>query len=72
MFLLMPFLQKRFKRLRRIQEEESDGEDDHVDEGLAREAIAEQLFDDDEVCQTHRVLVKPTSIYILSECGKTV
>ncbi|XP_013115502.1 transcription elongation factor SPT6 [Stomoxys calcitrans] len=39
---------KRFKRLRRIQEEESDGEDDHVDEGLAREAIAEQLFDDDE------------------------
>ncbi|XP_023303515.2 transcription elongation factor SPT6 [Lucilia cuprina] len=39
---------KRFKRLRRIQDEESDGEDDNVDEGLAREAIAEQLFDDDE------------------------
>uniref|UniRef100_A0A1B0BJV8 Transcription elongation factor SPT6 n=1 Tax=Glossina palpalis gambiensis TaxID=67801 RepID=A0A1B0BJV8_9MUSC len=38
---------KRFKRLRRIQDEESDGED-HVDEGLAREAIAEQLFDDNE------------------------
>ncbi|XP_037939474.1 transcription elongation factor SPT6-like [Teleopsis dalmanni] len=38
---------KRFKRLRRIQDEESDGEE-HVDEGLAREAIAEQLFDEDD------------------------
>ncbi|XP_004536739.1 transcription elongation factor SPT6 [Ceratitis capitata] len=37
---------KRFKRLRRIQE--SDGEEEHVDEGLAREAIAEQLFDEDD------------------------
>ncbi|XP_055909198.1 transcription elongation factor SPT6 [Eupeodes corollae] len=39
---------KRFKRLRRIQDEESDGEEQPVDEGLAREAIAEQLFDDDD------------------------
>lgn len=37
---------KRFKRLRRIQE--SDGEEEHVDEGLAREAIAEQLFDEED------------------------
>lgn len=39
---------KRFKRLRRIEDEESDGEPEHVDEGLAREAIAEQLFDEDD------------------------
>lgn len=39
-------MQKRFKRLRRIQDDESDGED-NIDEGLAREAIAEQLFDEE-------------------------
>ncbi|KAH8396371.1 hypothetical protein KR222_009297 [Zaprionus bogoriensis] len=37
---------KRFKRLRRIHDNESDGEEQHVDEGLAREQIAEQLFDE--------------------------
>ncbi|CAD7091358.1 unnamed protein product [Hermetia illucens] len=41
---------KRFKRLRRIQDEESDGEDD-ADEGMEKEAIAGELFEgsDDEV-----------------------
>ncbi|EDW74366.1 uncharacterized protein Dwil_GK21875 [Drosophila willistoni] len=37
---------KRFKRLRRIYDTESDGEEQHVDEGLAREKIAEELFND--------------------------
>lgn len=32
--------------MRRIQDDESDGED-NIDEGLAREAIAEQLFDEE-------------------------
>lgn len=36
-------LQKKFKRLRRIQDDESDGEQ-HEDDGLDREVIAEQLF----------------------------
>ncbi|TDG44583.1 hypothetical protein AWZ03_008989 [Drosophila navojoa] len=39
---------KRFKRLRRIHDNESDGEEQHVDEGLAREQIAEQLFDEND------------------------
>lgn len=34
---------KRFKRLRKIQDEESDG-DEPQDDGLDREVIAEQLF----------------------------
>ncbi|XP_030381643.1 transcription elongation factor SPT6 [Scaptodrosophila lebanonensis] len=46
---------KRFKRLRRILDNESDGEEQHVDEGLAREQIAEQLFDEnDEQSIEHR------------------
>lgn len=40
---------KRFKRLRRIQDEESDGEDKDEDESRQRERIAERIFDSDEV-----------------------
>ncbi|XP_016923159.2 transcription elongation factor SPT6 [Drosophila suzukii] len=45
---------KRFKRLRRIHDNESDGEEQHVDEGLAREQIAEQLFDENDESVEHR------------------
>ncbi|EDW37901.1 GL21315 [Drosophila persimilis] len=45
---------KRFKRLRRIHDNESDGEEQHVDEGLAREQIAEQLFDENDESIEHR------------------
>lgn len=38
--------QKRFKRLKRIQNEDSDAEED---EGMDRDEIAKQLFDGDEV-----------------------
>uniref|UniRef100_A0A6B2EJU3 Transcription elongation factor SPT6 n=1 Tax=Phlebotomus kandelakii TaxID=1109342 RepID=A0A6B2EJU3_9DIPT len=38
---------KRFKRLRRIQDEESDGED-REDDARQRERIAERIFDSDE------------------------
>lgn len=39
---------KRFKRLKRMQIEDSDGEEDD-DGGMDREKIANQLFDGDEV-----------------------
>ncbi|XP_034662685.1 transcription elongation factor SPT6-like [Drosophila subobscura] len=45
---------KRFKRLRRIYDNESDGEEQHVDVGLAREQIAEQLFDGNDESVEHR------------------
>ncbi|XP_002036804.2 transcription elongation factor SPT6 [Drosophila sechellia] len=45
---------KRFKRLRRIHDNESDGEEQHVDEGLVREQIAEQLFDENDESIGHR------------------
>lgn len=42
-FMNLLNLQKKFKRLRRIQDDESDGEQQE-DDGLDREVIAEQLF----------------------------
>lgn len=44
------WFQKKFKRLRRIQDEDSDDEDQQqVDRGLEREQVAEQLFDEEDV-----------------------
>lgn len=40
--------QKRFKRLKRMQIEDSDGEEEE-DGGMDRENIAKQLFDGEEV-----------------------
>lgn len=45
---------RKFKRLRRIQDEESDGEE-HQDETQDREAIAMDLFSDD-VSLTHFII----------------
>ncbi|XP_017852674.1 transcription elongation factor SPT6 isoform X2 [Drosophila busckii] len=45
---------KRFKRLRRIHDNESDGEEQPMDEDRAREQIAEQLFDDNDESIEHR------------------
>ncbi|XP_068145157.1 transcription elongation factor SPT6-like isoform X2 [Drosophila tropicalis] len=52
---------KRFKRLRRICDTESDGEDQHVDEGLAREKIAEELFNDNYDSESHESRSKRSS-----------
>lgn len=47
--------QKRFKRLKQIQVEDSDGEQE-VDEGMERDTIANQLFDGDDVSISFELL----------------
>ncbi|EDV44490.1 uncharacterized protein Dana_GF20387 [Drosophila ananassae] len=58
---------KRFKRLRRIHDNESDGEEQHVDEGLAREQIAEQLFDENDESIEHRSERSPREVDAFDE-----
>lgn len=47
-FYFLKFVQKRFKRLKRMQIEDSDDEG-AADDGMDREVIANQLFEGDDV-----------------------